>query len=91
MDNVLIKQDLLYAVIYPPSYQKELRFSGYAKSFSSVNEKGPFDILPTHENFVSVITGPVVIEDEHGVKKQFAVENAVLEASGNLVKVFVKY
>ena len=91
MDNVLIKQDMLYTVIYPPSYQKELRFAGYAKSFSSVNEKGPFDILPAHENFVSVISGPITIEDEGGVKKQFTVENAVVEASGNLVKVFVKY
>ncbi len=89
--DIPIKPNLLYLSIFSPSYQKELMFAGYAKSFSSVNEKGTFDILPAHENFVSVISGPIVIEDEGGVKKQFTVENAVVEASGNLVKVFVKY
>jgi len=86
-----IRPDLLYTIIYPPNYKKELRYAGYAKSFSSVNVKGPFDILPAHENFVSVITGPINILDDKGAKRQFTVENAVVEASGNLVKVFVPY
>lgn len=86
-----IRTDLLYTIIYPPNYKKELRFAGYARSFSGVNEKGPFDILPQHENFVSVISGPITILDDKGVRRQFIVENAVVEASGNLVKVFVPY
>lgn len=86
-----IRPDLLYIVIYSPNYKKGLRFAGYTRSFSSVNEKGPFDILPAHENFVSVITGQILLEDDKGVKRQFMVENAVVEASDNFVKVFVAY
>lgn len=85
------RPDLLYTVIYSPNYKKELRFAGYTRSFSSVNEKGPFDILPQHENFLSAISGWILLEDDKGVKRQFTVENAVVEASGNLVKVFVGY
>lgn len=85
------RPDLLYTVIYSPNYKKELRFAGYTRSFSSVNEKGPFDILPSHENFVSAISGQILLEDDKGVKRQFMVENAVVEASDNFVKVFVGY
>lgn len=86
-----IRPDLLYTVIYSPNYKKELRFAGYTRSFSSVNEKGPFDILPQHENFLSAISGWILLEDDKGVKRQFTVENAVVEASDNFVKVFVAY
>lgn len=30
-------------------------FDGMASSFSAVNETGPFDILPHHKNFMSLL------------------------------------
>ena len=81
--NNQIRPDLLYTIIYPPSYKKELRYAGYTRSFSASNEKGPFDILPMHENFVSVISGAISLVDDKGIRKEFLVENAVIEASEN--------
>ncbi len=42
------------AIIFPPNYKKNYAFRGIIKSFSSQNSDGPFDILPEHENFVTV-------------------------------------
>lgn len=43
-------------------------FEGAAKSVSSLNDIGPFDILPKHTNFVAIIKERIEIiktNDEH--------------------------
>jgi len=86
-----IKPNTLYLSIYSPNYKSELAFAGYIKSLSSVNEKGPFDILPLHENLATVATGTIVIVDEGDKRVEFNVQKAVIDVSNNLVKVFVEY
>ncbi len=86
-----LKPNALYLSIYSPNYKKELEFSGYIKSLSSVNEKGPFDILPTHENLATVALGTIVIVDEADKRVEFNVQKAVVDVSENLIKVFVEY
>ncbi len=86
-----IKPNTLYLSIYSPNYKSELEFAGYIKSLSSVNEKGPFDILPLHENLATVATGTIVIVDEGDKRVEFNVQKAVIDVSNNLVKVFVEY
>ncbi len=89
--QVVNRTNLFYTAIFPPNYKTDLNFSGYVRSLSSANAKGPFDILPMHENFVTIALGNVVLVDEDGRKLEFAVGKAVIEASNNLVKVFVDY
>lgn len=86
-----IKPNTLYLSIFSPNYKSELEFAGYIKSLSSVNEKGPFDILPLHENLATVATGTIVIIDEADKRVEFNVQKAVIDVSENLVKVFVEY
>lgn len=86
-----IKPNTLYLSIYSPNYKSDLEFSGYIKSLSSVNAKGPFDILPTHENLATVAEGTIVIVDEADRRVEFNVQKAVIDVSNNLVKVFVEY
>ncbi|HCM51641.1 TPA: hypothetical protein DIS56_00695 [Candidatus Saccharibacteria bacterium] len=38
--------------IYSPS---KVYFDGQALTFSAVNDTGPFDILPRHKNFMSLL------------------------------------
>lgn len=64
-------------------------FKGVVKSVSGVNEKGPFDILSFHTNFVSIIKGSVKINDINGVKKEIEIGSAILKAFQNTVYVFV--
>lgn len=64
-------------------------FDGKALSVSSVNRVGPFDVLPEHENFISLIIERVVVVDQSGKKHEIACNNGLLEVSKNRVRVFV--
>lgn len=87
-----IRRDALYTVILAPSYRgEEIKFEGYAKSVSSKNPEGNFDVLPEHENFVTLIVEGVVIVDENGQKHEFKLGKGLLEAESNLVKIFVEF
>lgn len=82
---------LLRVEIISPSYKSNLQYEGLAQSVTSFNSEGTFDVLPMHENFVTLVNDSVIIVDEHGNRREFAVSKAVLEASGNIVKVFVDF
>lgn len=45
---------------------ESIMFEGKARSISSINETGPFDILPFHENFISLIHKHILIVKESG-------------------------
>lgn len=79
------------AIVFPPNYKKDFAFRGKIKSFSSQNSEGKFDILPEHENFVTMAHDKITMVDVAGKTIEITVEKAVLEASNNLVKVFIEF
>ena len=89
--NTNMRKDAFFALIYAPNYKKHLDFAGYVRSISSVNSEGNFDVLPMHENFVTLLLGKLVVVDEKGKSLEFQVEQALLEASNNLVRVYVDF
>lgn len=64
-------------------------FSGRAKSVSSNNKIGPFDVLPMHENFISMLYDRVVIVDDKGQKTEVPCDHGILEVTENRVRVFL--
>ena len=64
-------------------------YEGIARSVSSKNSVGPFDILPRHENFISLVKEKITIFDLAGKKYEFPIENGLLEVSEDSVRVFV--
>lgn len=85
------RRDALYTVVYLPGYKKQASFRGWAKSVSSTNSEGSFDVLPLHENFVTTIKNKVTIVDLEGKNFELNLEKGLLEASENVVKVFVEF
>ena len=83
--------DKFYTAVMPPTYKGHLVYRGFVKSLSGTNSEGNFDILPLHENFASLVDGPILIVDESGKRQELAVGKALVEASNNLVKVFVEF
>ncbi len=59
-----------------------------ALSVTSFNDKGVFDILPYHENFISLIKKMVTVHTPVRIV-QLQFESAVLSVSNDLVNVFV--
>ncbi|MCR4325172.1 MAG: hypothetical protein NUV69_05830 [Candidatus Curtissbacteria bacterium] len=62
-------------------------YDGKATAVSGFNKVGPFDILPMHENFISLISDKVIVHD--GDDLEFKFERGLLEVTGNVVSVFV--
>ena len=65
-------------------------FEGKVQSLSSVNDAGPFDILPFHENFISLIQKQVSIVEENGTSKLFPIHaKGILRVGSNKATIFL--
>ncbi|KKU63078.1 MAG: hypothetical protein UX87_C0035G0001, partial [Candidatus Amesbacteria bacterium GW2011_GWA1_47_16] len=64
-----------------------LVFEGELGAVSSYNQKGPFDVLPLHTNFVTMISKRVVLHRADGKREEIIVDNGVLLVEKNEVKV----
>jgi F0F1-type ATP synthase epsilon subunit len=58
-------------------------------AISSFNENGPFDILPMHENFISVIKDKLVLHKKDGSSKEVALERGVLKIFKNEIDIYL--
>lgn len=68
---------------------EKILYQGVARSISSVNDTGPFDILPLHSNFISLIQKKVDIRDGEGHRKTFSIVKGVLICRKNTVHVYL--
>ena len=67
-----------------------LYFDGDATVVSAANPVGPFDILPGHADFFSVmLPGEVIIEPAEGDPVTFEITNGIVTARNNEVLLFV--
>ena len=67
----------------------QLLFEGKAKSVSTYNAKGLFDVLPYHENFISLIENKVRFVDLNNQKKEFPIELGAIRVEENKVEVLL--
>jgi F-type H+-transporting ATPase subunit epsilon len=63
-------------------------FEGEVKALSSYNDDGPFDILPYHANFISIIKKKLIVHLLNGDKNEYPIEVAVLKSTENKITVF---
>lgn len=63
-------------------------FTGEAKALSSYNIRGLFDVLPLHENFISIIQKEVVVHLDKE-DKSFPVEYGILKVTSNEIVVLL--
>jgi len=73
------------------SRSSKLVWEGDATSVTSENVDGPFDVLPMHANFLTLIHGaPIVITQADGAQETFTFEHAVMYVRNNHVSVFAE-
>lgn len=71
--------------------RKEQFFSGEAKTVTSLNDTGEFDVLPQHANFVTLIRSFVVIDKGMPTEKKFKIDNGVLAAKTGAVDIYLDF
>lgn len=56
---------------------------------TSINKKGLFDILPEHENFISIIKDRIIVHKKRNDKQEIKIETGILEVTDNKVNIFL--
>ncbi len=64
-------------------------FNDKVKAVTSFNEKGVFDVLPQHENFISVIKDKIIIHTKDGIDKEMKIDSGVLKVQENEAHIFL--
>jgi F0F1-type ATP synthase epsilon subunit len=76
----------MHVKVYAPF---KVYFDGLAQSISAVNDTGPFDILPKHHNFMTLInSGEVIVRTENGEEK-FKISHGIMHVKADDVVVFL--
>lgn len=79
-------EQVLKVVVATPDEQI---WEGEAQTVSSENSAGPFDILPQHSNFVTMIKAkPIVVRTVNDGEKTFSYKNAVITVMRNKVSIY---
>ena len=66
-------------------------WEGDAFSVSSENSAGPFDILPMHSNFITLVKNkPITITHVDGTKERYTFKQSVIFVHDNNVKIFAE-
>jgi len=62
---------------------------GMAKSISAVNETGPFDILPKHHNFMTLLSqGDIIVRSDNGEHK-VSITRGIMHVKADRIVVFL--
>jgi len=62
-----------------------------AEALSAENRDGPFDVLPDHARFLSLVgEAPVAVTLRDGSSKTFNFENAVLFFEDNIATIYIQ-
>jgi F0F1-type ATP synthase epsilon subunit len=69
--------------------REDIVYEGRVSSLTSVNNKGQFDVLPNHANFISIIIDRLIIRDEENKEHDIKIDNGILRIKNNNVQVFL--
>lgn len=70
--------------------KNKVLFEGQARSVSSHNTVGNFDILPEHSSFISLIDKSVGYVDELGVSQVLSINQGLIKVIDNQVIILVE-
>lgn len=85
MEDLIPQQEELAVYIRDP---EKLVYKGIAKSVTTTNSKGVFDILGVHENFITIIKDKVIVRSE-AETKEFPFIQGILKVEENVVNIFI--
>lgn len=66
-----------------------LVYQGQAVAMTLMNENGKFDILPMHENFISLVKDSIIIYETPDKQKEIKIEEGIAKVFENTVDIFI--
>lgn len=84
--DTAVPEGKMHIKVYAPF---KVYFDGLARSISAVNDTGPFDILPKHHNFMTLLNaGDIVVRSDSGEEK-VSVSRGIMHVKADRVVVFL--
>ncbi|MEI6532990.1 MAG: hypothetical protein WCO06_04070 [Candidatus Roizmanbacteria bacterium] len=80
------KEPLLYVTIRSID---SVAFKNYVKSISSKNERGEFDILPMHANFISLVQEKIIVTLIDDSTQEYIIDAAIIKIFNNRVDIYM--
>ena len=84
--QILEEKNTIYVII---RNRDKILIQEHCKTFTSTNEKGRFDILPEHANFISVINSFIILHKMDMTSSEIKINQGVMEVKNNIVYVFL--
>lgn len=84
----MLKDSVLTAVV---RNKDKVLYSGQAYAVTAINDKGPFDVLAEHENFISLIKGSVIIRTTPKEKQEIQIDNGIVRVYKDKVYIYVNF
>lgn len=69
--------------------RQKVVFEGEVQAVSSVNDKGGFDVLPKHSNFISIIKEKIVVLKKDKEKQTFLIKSGIMNVRANQVEIYL--
>ncbi|HTE57740.1 MAG TPA: hypothetical protein VK694_03265 [Verrucomicrobiae bacterium] len=84
--EVEIPKGKMHVKVYAPF---KTYYDGIADSISATNDTGPFDILPRHHNFMTLLSaGDIIVRSDKGEEK-VAIQRGIMHVKADRVVVFL--
>lgn len=80
-------KDMLRAKIWSPF---RVYFDGEARSVSGVNATGPFDILPEHRNFITLLSPCELVLQTRQGELRIRISGGVMQVHNNTATIFLE-
>ena len=85
-EEIEVPDGKMHVKVYAPF---KTYFNGIANSISAVNDTGPFDILPKHHNFMTLLsTCDIIVRSDRGEEK-VTIARGIMHVKANRVIVFL--
>lgn len=81
-----VSGDSMFVKVYAPS---KVYFEGQADSISAVNQTGPFDILPKHHHFITLLTACDIVVRTRTNEEKIRIQNGLMHVKSDSVVVFL--
>lgn len=76
----------MHVKVYAPF---KVYFDGLAESISAVNDTGPFDILPKHHNFMTLLNACDIIVRTSGNEEKIPITRGIMHVKADEIIVFL--
>lgn len=69
--------------------EDRLVFQDQVKALTSKTDKGTFDILPRHANFISLIKDIIILYKRDGIRQDLKIEHGLLRVADDKVNIYL--